>query len=88
MFESILESVASQPGIETCKIDKSGNISTGNKNVQVKVKDGESKGVREGEKGREEGREKIASVRDCANIVLMRTRASRSWSSQTITAIA
>jgi len=39
VFESILEAVATQPKIETCKIDKSGRISTGN-NVQVKVKDG------------------------------------------------
>jgi len=62
VFESILESVASQPAIETCKIDKSGNISTGHRNVQVKVKDGvtregagESERVRARE--RREGRE-------------------------------
>jgi hypothetical protein len=40
IFESILAAVASQPGIESCKIDKAGNISTGNQDVDVKVKDG------------------------------------------------
>jgi len=62
VFESILESVASQPAIETCKIDKSGNISTGSKNVQVKVKDGESTRAREGRRqgGRKEGRRRLS----------------------------
>ena len=40
VFDSILEAVASNPAIESCKIDKSGTISTGNKNVSVQVKDG------------------------------------------------
>jgi len=40
IFECILETVAAQPAIESCKIDKSGNISTGSHNVKVKVKDG------------------------------------------------
>ena len=66
VFESILESVALQPAIGTCKIDKSGNISTGHRNVQVKVKDGvtregagESERVRarESQGGREAGKQ-------------------------------
>ena len=39
VFEAILKAVETQPSIESCKIDKSGAISTGN-NVKVKVKDG------------------------------------------------
>jgi len=39
VFESILESAASHLDLESCKIDKSGKISTGN-NVEVKIKDG------------------------------------------------
>jgi hypothetical protein len=40
IFESILEAVVSQRDVENCKIDKSGSISSGNTNVDVKVKDG------------------------------------------------